>query len=191
MTRYASELWLLALNPRLVEIYPSEIHSLRGFFQLLIPSPAIVTVCALAGLGIALAAAVRCWSSDAPLGMRWGQMAVLTVLASPHLVSYDLLLLTPALILFADWAVRHRDHRRHPAIVLMLPLLYFAPFSGLIIANLTGVQASVMAMACLAWQVHRVCGATSAERREARDGRAEAGCGIVPELQDARMAVEY
>lgn len=192
MAQYLGELWRLMLNPRLVEVYAAEIHSLRGFFQLLIPSPAVVSVCALAGLLVVLIAAVRCWRSSAPLGVRWGQMALLTVLASPHLISYDLVLLTIALLLFADWAVRHPEHDVSAPASLLLLLLYFAPFSGMIIARLTGVQVSVIVMAVLAWRISVVCRTSrSVERSEADDRSAEAGRAVVPELQHARMAVEY
>lgn len=192
MGQYFGELWQLMQNPRLVEPFPSEIHSLRGFVQLLIPSPAVVSACAMAGLLAALVVAVRCWSTSAPLGVRWGQMVLLTVLASPHLVSYDLVLLTVGLLLFADWAVRHPEHDVSAPASLMLVLLYFAPFSGMIVARLTHVQVSVIVMAVLAWRIAVVCRTShSVARNQADDGGAEAGRGVVPELQHARMAVEY
>jgi hypothetical protein len=118
-------------------------------------------------------------------------MALLTVLASPHLISYDLVLLTVALLLFADWAVRHPEHEVSAPASLMLLLLYFAPFSGMIIARLTGVQVSVIVMTILAWRVSVVCLTSRSIERQANDGGAEAGRGVVPELQHARMAVEY
>ncbi len=157
LAQYAGILWTLMRNPRLVEIHPTELHSLRGFFQLLVQSPVAVTACFAVALAGVVAAAVRTWSGRGPLGMKWGEIVLLTVLASPHLITYDLVLLTVPLLVFADWAVRHRDHPLRGGLALLLVLVYFAPFSGMLIARFTGVQLSVVAMALLAWRVCLVC----------------------------------
>lgn len=192
MAQYFGELWRLALNPSLIEVYPSEMHSLRGFLQLIIPSATLVSAGALAGLAAVMVVAVRCWSTTAPLGLRWGLLALLTVLASPHLVSYDLVLLTIAMLTFADWAVRHPDHQATAPVAVMLSVLYFAPFSGLVVARLTGVQVSVIVMAILAWCIARVCATgVSMVRSETDDRRAETGRSVVPELEHPRVAIEY
>jgi alpha-1,2-mannosyltransferase len=156
LAQYAGILWTLMRNPRLVEIHPTELHSLRGFFQLLFESPTAVTVCFFVALTGVLAAAVRTWSGRAPLGVKWGELVLLTVLASPHLIAYDLVLLTVPLLVFADWAVRHRGHHRRGGVVVLLVLVYFAPFSGMLIARFTGVQLSVVAMALLAWRIYQI-----------------------------------
>ena len=181
MAQYVGTLWRLTLNPDLIEVYPSEVHSIRGFLQLLIPSPPIVSVCAGVGSLVALVVAVRCWRPahrgdlGRTLSVRWGLLALLTLVASPHLVSYDLLLLTVPLLLLADWTA-----------------LYFAPFSGMIVARLTGIQLSVIVMVALAWRLAALCRRPIAvDLTEACDRRAEAGGGIVPEFQHARVAVEY
>jgi hypothetical protein len=83
-------------------------------------------------------------------------LIVLTVLASPHLITYDLLLLTVPLLLMADWAARHRDHALGPWVRALLVLVYLAPFSAMIVARLTGVQVSVVVMAVLAWLMHQI-----------------------------------
>ena len=38
-----------------------------------------------------------------------------------------------------------------------LVLLYFSPFSGMIIARLTGVQVAVIVMTALSWWMYVVC----------------------------------
>jgi alpha-1,2-mannosyltransferase len=157
LTQYAHVLWTLMLNPRLVEIYPTEMHSLRGFFQLLIESPTAVAACFLVAILGVLAAAVRSWFSHAPPSMKWGQLVLLTVLASPHLITYDLVLLTIPLLVFADWAVQHPDHHSRSGVSLLLVLAYFAPFSGSLVAQFTGVQLSVAVMAVLAWRIYSIC----------------------------------
>jgi len=162
MMRYAAELWLLARDPRLIARHASELHSVRGFVTLLVPYPAIVTACSLIALVAAMALAVRTWLSPAPLAVRFGVLIVLTILGSPHLISYDLLLLTLPLLLFADWAVRNADHRFRSPVSASLVLLYFAPFSGMIVARLTGVQVSVIVMAMLTWWMYQVSTASRA-----------------------------
>jgi alpha-1,2-mannosyltransferase len=156
MMRYFEELWLLIRDPRLVQTHPSELYSIRGFVHLLVPYEPVVAACGAAALIAAIVFAVRSWSSSASLNVRFGQLIVLTILASPHLISYDLLLLTIPLLLFADWAVQHQDHRLSAAVPVALVLLYFAPFSGMIVARLTGVQIAVVVMALLAWWMDQV-----------------------------------
>jgi len=172
LTRYGQELWLLARDPRLIETHASELHSVRGFVHLLVPYPSVVTGCAIAALAVAVVLAVWTWSSSSPLPLRVGELVVLTILASPHLITYDLLLLTLPLIVFADWAVRHPTHRLRAAVSLSLVPVYFAPFSGMIVARLTGVQISVIAMAALAWWMYVACREASAERQDATDSLA-------------------
>jgi len=171
MTQYFAELWLLARNPSLVQTYASELHSVRGFVRLLVPYAPVVTACAVAALLVGVAAAIRTWRSDSPTPLRFGEIVVLTILVSPHLLAYDLLLLTIPLLVFADWAVEH-PKRRQAGIAFALALLYFAPFSGMIVARLTGVQVSVIVMALVAWWMYGVCADPSVIRME-REGSAD------------------
>jgi hypothetical protein len=70
------------------------------------------------------------------------------VLASPHLLTYDLILLTIPLLVFADWAVAHQEHPRQPWIARLLLLLYLAPFSSNLV-RLVPIQLSVVVMVAL------------------------------------------
>ena len=91
---------------------------------------------------------VRAWKSGMPLPVKWGMLVMLTILASPHLLTYDLILLTIPLVVFADWAVAHQDHPQQPWISRLLLLLYLAPFSSNLV-RLVPVQLSVVAMVVL------------------------------------------
>ncbi len=155
MSGYIRELWALAMSPGLVQLYPSEVHSARGFLQLLLPSPAGVTIGALAALVAALILAVRTWTGPAPNGVRWAQVVVLTILASPHVLTYDLLLLTLPLLVLSDWAVANPDHPRRASVAVLLVPLALSPFSSNL-ARLTHVQLSVLVMAWVAWRLHVV-----------------------------------
>jgi len=167
LAAYGNVLWMLVLQPGLVQIHPSEFHSLRGFVQLLNPSSPVLAACSAAGIVVALIVAARSWESAAPVGVRWGQMVLLTILASPHLLTYDLILLTLPLLVLADWSIRHPGHPRQPAVGLLLVGLYLAPFSSQL-ARLTRVQLSVVVMSLLAWSVYRICTREPRGRVEAR-----------------------
>ena len=186
---YFRTLWWLARHPDAIVFFATEVHSARGFFHLLVASPTVVTICSAAALAVLAAAAVRCWRSAAPISLRWSAVAVMTILASPHLLTYDLLLLTVPMLLCADWAVAHREHALQPGIALVLLLLYFTPFSGSCCAIPAGVQVSVPVMAVLAWRLTTLCVRPSAAGAEARDGGAEVRGAVVPELLDPRVAI--
>ena len=150
MREYVDVLWRLLRNPSLVQIYPTEVHSLRGFLQLLMPQSPLVGLVSLLGTLVMLAAAIHVWRSKGEPGVRWGVLVLATILASPHLLTYDLVLLSIPLLTLGNWAVSHRDDRRHSVISLCLLLTYLAPFSSNL-ARLWPVQASVIAIGALTW----------------------------------------
>jgi hypothetical protein len=150
MRHYVDVLWRLLRDPSLVQIYQTELHSLRGFLQLLFPHSPFVNFISLASTAALLAIAIRVWKGGSDIGVRWGTLVLLTILASPHLLTYDLLLLSIPVLTFADWAVTHRDDRRHAAVKVCLLLLYLAPFSANL-ARLWPVQTSVIAIGALTY----------------------------------------
>jgi hypothetical protein len=154
MRQYFDVLWALFRNPSLVQIYPGEVHSLRGFAQLLIGSPAIVTAVSILALVLAVWIGLRVWKSGMTVRMKWGVLVLLTVLASPHLLTYDLILLTIPLVVFADWAAGNQEHPSQPWVSRLLLLLYLAPFSSNLV-RLFPVQLSVVVMVALVWLVVR------------------------------------
>jgi hypothetical protein len=91
---------------------------------------------------------VRVWKSTMSLTVKWGLLVVLTVLASPHLLTYDLILLTIPLLVFADWAVGHQEHPQQPWVARLLLFLYLAPFSSNVV-RLLPIQLSVVVMVVL------------------------------------------
>jgi Glycosyltransferase family 87 len=150
MRQYVDVLWRLLRDPSLVQIYPTEVHSLRGFVQLLIPRSPLIGLVSLVGTLVLLAIGIHVWRSKCEMGLRWGVLVLLTILASPHLLTYDLVLLSLPLLTLANWAVGHRDDRRHRVMSVFLLLAYLAPFSSNL-ARLWPVQASVVAIGALTW----------------------------------------
>ncbi len=133
------------LEPRLYQT-----HSLRSFWSLLLPWPRLAFVLyAISALAVLLFA-VRVWKSGSPLSVRYSALLLATVLISPHLTVYDLIILAPAFLLLGDWALSHGSELSAP---LLQQLLYFCYPLFLIgpLARITHVQLSVVAMTVLLW----------------------------------------
>ena len=131
------------LEPRLYQT-----HSLRSFWSLLLPWPRVAfALYAISALAVLLFA-IRVWKSGSPLSLRYSALLLATVLISPHLTVYDLIILAPAFLLLGDWALSHGDDESAP---LLQQLLYFCYPLFLIgpLARMTHVQLSVVAMAAL------------------------------------------
>lgn len=134
---------------KVLEPQAYEMHSLRAFWNLLLPWPdaalALYIVSAFAMLGLS----VVCWQKQclrrkAPLEPRFAVMLLATVLVAPHLTVYDLVILVPAMLWIADWLQIH-------AAMDMAWLLYLTcllPFAGPL-AIWTHVQLSVICMTTL------------------------------------------
>jgi alpha-1,2-mannosyltransferase len=134
----------------LLEPRPYQTHSLHAFWSLLLPWPRVAlglyAVSALAVLVLALGV----WESGSSLPVRFSALLLATVLVSPHLTVYDLVLLAPAFLLLGDWALAHRGEQfalRIPQLLyLCYPLFLIGP-----LARTTHLQFSVVAMAALLW----------------------------------------
>ena len=136
------------LEPRLYQT-----HSLRSFWSLLLPwSQMAFGLYVVSALGV-LALAVGCWRSGASLEVRYSALLLATVLVSPHLTVYDLVILAPAFLLLADWFLAHRDSAPWiaPLLYACYPLFLLGP-----LARITHLQLSVVAMTALLWMCWRV-----------------------------------
>lgn len=135
------------LEPR-----PYQMHSLRAFWAMLVPWPNVAfwlyVVTALAVLSIALV----CWKSADPLSLRFSSLLIATVLVSPHLTVYDLVILAPAFLLLADWAGANRQTSSAHPLGPLLYLCYALPLMGPL-AQWTHVQLSVPLLAALLWTI--------------------------------------
>jgi alpha-1,2-mannosyltransferase len=146
-------LWALAhvrdvsplLEPRLYQT-----HSLRSFWSLLLPWQQLAFALYVFTAVAVLALAVQCWKSGGSLQVRYAALLLATVLVSPHLTVYDLVILAPAFMLLGDWALANGESRLAGPVQLLLYLCYPLFLLGLL-ARFTHLQLSVAAMIGLFW----------------------------------------
>jgi len=138
----------------LLEPKPYQTHCLRTFWAMIVPWPALASglyvISALATLALTLVL----WRRGAALSLRYSALLLATVLISPHLTVYDLVILAPALLLLADWLLAQRPETAGRMgsllyMVYMLPLLAIA-------TPWTHVQLSAAAMFVLLYVIERV-----------------------------------
>ena len=132
----------------LLHVKPYQMHSLYSFWKLVLPwdGAALVTygLCA----GIVMWGACSVWRSSAPLSLRFAFLLLATVLVSPHLYVYDLVILAPAFLIVADWSLGHQSNRLAKPLQMALYFSYALPLAGAA-ARLTRVQLSVLAFLAL------------------------------------------
>lgn len=160
MRAYVAQLLQHASQPEL-SLSPDQMHSLRSFWVLLIPSNAAVWMLyALSCIAtIVLAAAI--WKSSVPLALRFSALTLAAVLVNPHLFVYDLLALVPVFLLAADWALSRDPQPSSSAFPVLLYLAFLLPLFGPL-SRWTHIQLSVIVFVALLWILyrHRISGST-------------------------------
>ena len=136
----------------LLDVKPYQMHSLFSFWHGVIPWNGLATALYLICAGGVVLGAWRVWRAPAPLSLRYAFLLLATVLVSPHLNVYDLVILAPALLLAADWAVGHPSDVHTPRLQRLLYFSYALPLAG-VLTRFTHVQFSVVAMTGLAWTI--------------------------------------
>lgn len=123
-------------------------HSLRTLWALLIPwRPLAMALFGLTAVWV-LHHTVRAWQSPAPLERRFAVVLIATVLVSPHVFVYDLVILAPALIILANWSLSHPEHPMSPSMKILLVAAWLAPAVGFL-ADVTQLQLSVLVFVAL------------------------------------------
>ena len=135
------------LEPRLYQT-----HSLRTFWIMLVPWPALSLALYLATALLISVLTVACWRSRLSLSLRYSALLLATVLLAPHLTVYDLVILAPAFLLLSDWIVSQTDDYDIRPFKLLLYLAFILPLLGPL-ARWTHVQLSVPVMATLLYGI--------------------------------------
>lgn len=128
---------------------PYQTHSLRTFFSMLIPSPALASLLYAISAAVVLYLLVRCWQRQAKLDIAYSILLLATVLVSPHLTVYDLVILAPAFLLLSD-AVIHQNSAQARAVQYLLYALFPLFLAGPL-ARVIHLQLSVVTMSALFW----------------------------------------
>src|SRR5580765_148273 len=152
MQTYFAQLWhspglMPQLEPRLYQT-----HSLRALWALLLAWPSVAFWMYVASAVAVLYVTYLCWKSGVSLNLRFSALLLATVLVSPHLTVYDLVILAPAFLLLADWAEERWSSV--PWLGWLLFLTYLLPLAGPA-ARWTHLQLSVLATAALLWAIYR------------------------------------
>jgi Glycosyltransferase family 87 len=149
LRQYVGVLLDIAKHPELVQFFPTESHSVRGFVMLLVPVPPVATVAGWLSLVVCTALAAHVWRVVQDWRPRWAALIVATLLASPHLLTYDLLVLAVPLVLILDWWLELTGGVPRGEWRWALFLLYFGAWPGTFIARLYHVQISTVGMVLL------------------------------------------
>jgi alpha-1,2-mannosyltransferase len=138
------------LEPR-----PYQMHSLRSFWAMLVPWPHMAFGLYVATAISILAITFLCWKSAAPVSLRFSALLIVTVLVSPHLTVYDLVILAPAFLLVANWTTADSSPLARHRVRPLLYACYALPLIGPL-AIWTHLQLSVPALAALGWALFRL-----------------------------------
>jgi len=135
------------LEPRLYQT-----HSLRSFWAMLIPWPAASFALYFVTALLVAALTIACWRSRLPLSERYSGLLFATVLLSPHLTVYDLVILAPAFLLLSDSIIPRVDDLVVSRLELLLYLAFVLPLLGPL-ARWTHFQLSVPVMAMIVFSL--------------------------------------
>ena len=154
MSAYARTLWHLPQVTAIEEPGPSlaQMHSLRSFWLLLVGQPVVALGLYVISSALILGLAVASWRRRGPLALRFSALVVAAVLVNPHLFVYDLLVLAPAVLLLADWAIQNAADSRVAALRVLLYLACLLPLLGPV-TKWTHLQLSVPVFVLLQWML--------------------------------------
>ncbi len=139
----------------LLEPRPYQTHSLPTFWTMLIPGLQVPLLLYIISASLVIGLTIAIWSKRpaAALPLRYSALLLASVLVSPHLIVYDLVILAPAFLLLSDWILSKRLNTTSS----MKSLLYLAFISPIIgpLARWTHLQISVLIMSALLYMIWR------------------------------------
>ena len=165
-------LWNVRKIARAFEPRPHQTHCLRTFWEMLVPWSSVSTGLYLVSAIVVLAVLIQAWrrGEKVALELRYSLLLLATVLVSPHLTVYDLVILAPAILLLTEWMLGQPQSRNTQATGTLLYLVYALPLIGFA-SRWTRIQVSVIAIAGLFFMIWRRShqGQVSAEANELSD----------------------
>jgi hypothetical protein len=102
---------------------------------------------------IVLSWTIAIWKRQESLSLKYSALLLATVLISPHLTVYDLVILAPAILLLTDWLISQRS--APPGTGTLIYLVCALPLLGPYV-RWTHIQLSVIAIAALLYFIWRM-----------------------------------
>jgi hypothetical protein len=151
--RWINIMWEVPTLLTSFEPKPYQTHCLRTFWSMLVPWTGLsLGFYAITG-AVVVAWTIAIWKSRDSLSLKFSALLLATVLVSPHLTVYDLVILAPAILLVTDWAVRQGSS--DGGIGSLLYAVYVLPLLGPV-TRWIHLQLSVIAMAVLLYSIFRI-----------------------------------
>jgi hypothetical protein len=126
---------------------------------MILPWPGIAFAVYVVSAVVILFLLIRCWKNGSELNIKFGALLVATVLVSPHLTVYDLVILAPAFLLLVDRTLAHPAENQSSPLQLLIYscfiLFLFAP-----VVRIVHVQFSILAMTAIVVIGYRLCGSS-------------------------------
>jgi Glycosyltransferase family 87 len=132
----------------LLDVKPYQMHSLASFWTSLLPWPHLAVGLYFVSAAATVVVACLMWRARAPLSLRYAVLLLATALVSPHLNVYDLVIVSPGLLMIGDWALAGPNHPWSTLTRRLLYCAYALPLFGPL-TQFTHVQLSVVAMSGL------------------------------------------
>ena len=142
------------INSAELSLAPIQMHSLRAFWSLLVPSASVVFALYVLSSVVVLIMASHTWRSPAPLAFRFSALTFAAILVNPHLFIYDLLVLAPAFLLLTNWILGNAQSVVSAPLKILLYMAFVLPLLGPL-SSWTHLQLSVVAFAALVWVLGR------------------------------------
>jgi alpha-1,2-mannosyltransferase len=153
---FLSWLRMLGTVPALLPSFeprPYQTHCLRTFWSMLVPWSGAAFGLYVVSAIVALAGTAVIWKCEESLSLKYSALLLATVLVSPHLTIYDLVILAPAILLLTDWLISHPSAPQGTGILIYL--VCALPLVGPC-TRWTHIQLSVIVMAALLYWLWRM-----------------------------------
>jgi alpha-1,2-mannosyltransferase len=141
---YFHQLVHINQNASALEPHLERMHSLRSFWQMLLPWQGLASLLYAASALAVIAITVWCWRSGAPLELRYAVFLLGSALVDPHLTDYDLVMLLPALLVIGDRVLLAAESDERDAARVLTYVAYCLPLFGPML-KMVHVQLSVPA----------------------------------------------
>jgi hypothetical protein len=148
LTGYFSGLVHINQNASALEPHLDRMHSLRSFWQLLVPWHGPSTLLYVVSALPIMVITVKCWKSNAPFELRYAIFLLGSALVDPHLTDYDLVMLVPALLAIGEFVLLAPESPERDAARLLTYAGFVLPLFGPML-RVVHLQLSVPAYAGL------------------------------------------